>query len=303
MPFAGLVTHQLTSNDCSACESTYQPVCDPTGRTHHNPCLARCSGQTSFTNGPCASINSASCTCPGEYVPVCGEDGVTYHNDCRARCAGLVRYQLGPCGLDTQCRLQPSCSDCLGVDGCAWVSTRGGFLCAVTPTSCPAGSTCTTSLAQCPASALCEFRSGCGPCAAAGCVWNPDLAANGGGLCRQTCEKSIGCVTKSSQCYADTISCSSLGSCEECTENGCEWGLQACVDRCETTPGTVCSKSPTQCAAIGLAPGTSCDDRKNCYDCTVLNGCSWVSTPSAQYCTSYCPVSSQCAFNSNMCTG
>jgi hypothetical protein len=90
---------RLIDPEC-VCPAVYAPVCGCNGVTYSNGCLARCSGVTTWTNGPCNPCVGPPqpLICPAVYDPVCGCDGNTYSNSCYAMAAGVLIWVPGECG-------------------------------------------------------------------------------------------------------------------------------------------------------------------------------------------------------------
>lgn len=89
---------RLINPQC-VCPAVYDPVCGCNGVTYSNACLARCSGVTRWTDGPCNLCQGPPLNifCTTQYDPVCGCDGNTYSNACFAMAAGILIYVPGPC--------------------------------------------------------------------------------------------------------------------------------------------------------------------------------------------------------------
>jgi hypothetical protein len=92
------INPHLINPNC-VCPAVYDPVCGCNGVTYSNGCLARCSGVTRWTDGPCNLCQGPplNILCTTQYDPVCGCDGNTYSNACFAMAAGILIFIPGPC--------------------------------------------------------------------------------------------------------------------------------------------------------------------------------------------------------------
>jgi hypothetical protein len=110
----------IKANACSACPSTFSPVCGVDGRTFQNSCFAACNGIAVASVGQCpvAPVSNpvtqynACSKCPATFSPVCGVDGRTFQNSCFAACNGIAVASVGQCPVTPAPVSTPVASTC-----------------------------------------------------------------------------------------------------------------------------------------------------------------------------------------------
>lgn len=96
------------------------------------------------------------------------------------------------------------------------------------------------------------------------------------------------------------VTCEGLGTCEDCTRNGCRWSQQGQVGECLICPGTGCSTDTTQCALVDDEQ-IACSGKKSCETCLRRKrDCAWDSKQATCVSFSNCIVE-ECAFVQSQC--
>jgi len=257
-----------------------------------------------------STCKSGACNkiCPILYQPLCGTDGFQYANRCEFDIA-VCQFSYLQIAYDGECRAPTVAPPTVPVASCSTlfdcVSCASVYQCVWD------GRTCFSSIqqlpppfvntpAQCPVNPQsCPVYTDCTTCATApGCTWF-------GAYCQYSQWPVAGYPNDPRMCPANPATCTASTTCETCTANpnsGCYWGSnQQCVYSPTFLPLPTWISNPQQCY-LAPPPPQNCATQTSCYNCAILNGCSW----SGSYCiNSLTPITGcaqyGCANNVNEC--
>ena len=94
-----------SSTNACMCTFEYNPVCSA-GKSFDNPCIAKCNGVETFSNGKCVCNKDSGTMCATPPMPICAPGMMcaqvmpapkTYSNECEMIKAKAVNLKKGSC--------------------------------------------------------------------------------------------------------------------------------------------------------------------------------------------------------------